>query len=91
MERGLKVDHSTIYRWVIEYAPLLEEAFRKRHKHPVGGLWRVDETYIKVLGQWVYLFMALQHSLIQHFFSLSLNNFSRQNLAGLKKKWQTQM
>ena len=40
LERGLKVDHSTINRWAIEYAPLLEEAFRKRHKRMTGGSWR---------------------------------------------------
>ena len=47
LERGLKVDHSTINRWVIEYAPQLEETFRKRFKRPVGIFWRMDETYIK--------------------------------------------
>ena len=59
LERGLKVDHSTINRWVIEYSPQLEEAFRKRHKRPVGISWRMDETYIKVKGQWVYLYRAV--------------------------------
>ncbi len=53
-ERGLKVDHSTINRWVIRYAPQLEEAFRRRRKRPVGVSWRMDETYIKVKGKWVY-------------------------------------
>jgi putative transposase len=46
-ERGVKVDHATINRWVIHYAPLLEEAFRSQHKRKVGGSWRMDETYIK--------------------------------------------
>src|SRR5436190_15024868 len=59
LERGLKVDHSTINRWVIKYAPLLEDVFRKRHKHPVGISWRMDETYIKAKGQWVYLYRAV--------------------------------
>jgi len=59
LERGLKVDHSTINRWVIDYAPLLEESFRKRHKRPVGISWRMDETYIKVKGEWVYLYRAV--------------------------------
>jgi len=58
-ERGLKVDHSTINRWVIHYAPQLEENFRKRYKRPVGISWRMDETYIKVKGQWVYLYRAV--------------------------------
>ena len=58
-ERGPKVDHSTINRWVIHYAPQLEESFRKRYKRPVGISWRMDETYIKVKGQWVYLYRAV--------------------------------
>jgi len=44
LERGLKVDHSTINRWVIHYSPQLEEAFRKRCKRPVGISWRMDES-----------------------------------------------
>ncbi|HHT0595090.1 TPA: IS6 family transposase [Legionella anisa] len=59
LERGLKLDHSTINRWVIDYSPQLEEIFRKRHKRPVGISWRMDETYIKVKGQWVYLYRAV--------------------------------
>ena len=59
MERGLKVDHSTLNRWVIHYSPQLEVAFRKRRKRPVGISWRMDETYIKVKGQWVYLYRAV--------------------------------
>ena len=49
-ERGVDIDHSTINRWVIKYAPLLERAFTKRYKAQVGGSWRMDETYIKVKG-----------------------------------------
>ena len=59
LERDLKVDHSTINRWVIEYAPQLEATFRKRYKHPAGISWRMDETYITVKGQWVYLYRAV--------------------------------
>ena len=59
MERGLKVDHSTLNRRVIHYSPQLEVAFRKRRKRPVGISWRMDETYIKVKGQWVYLYRAV--------------------------------
>ncbi|KTD20041.1 IS6 family transposase [Legionella israelensis] len=59
LERGLKVDHSTIHRWVIEYSPQLEETFRKRYKRPIGVSWRMDETYIKVKGQWMYLYRAV--------------------------------
>ena len=59
LERGLKVDHSTIHRWVVEYSPQLEASFRKRHKRRVGGSWRMDETYIKVKGKWMYLYRAV--------------------------------
>ena len=59
LERGLKVDHSTVNRWVIEYSPKLEGTFRKRHKRPVGISWRIDETYIKVKGVWTYLYRAV--------------------------------
>ena len=54
-ERGVEVDHSTINRWVIKYSPQLEEAFHRR-KRPVWVSWRLDETYIKVKGQWRYLY-----------------------------------
>ncbi len=59
LERGLQVDHSTVHRWVVEYSPKLKEAFRKRHKRATGASWRMDETYIKVKGQWVYLYRAV--------------------------------
>lgn len=59
LERGLKVDHSTINRWVIRYAPQLEEIFRKRYKRPVGISWKMDETYVKIKGQWSYLYRAV--------------------------------
>jgi len=48
LERGIKVDHATINRWVIQYSPLLEAPFRKQYKSSVGSSWRMDETYIKV-------------------------------------------
>jgi putative transposase len=57
-ERGVDVDHSTINRWTIKYSPLLEEAFHRR-KRPVWVSWRMDETYIKVKGQWRYLYRAV--------------------------------
>ena len=53
-ERGVHVDHSTINRWVIKYSPQLEAAFHRR-KRPVWVSWRMDETYIKVKGEWRYL------------------------------------
>ncbi len=57
-ERGIDVDHSTLNRWVIRYAPLLV-AEARYHKRTVGVSWRFDETYIKVRGQWKYLYRAV--------------------------------
>ncbi|WP_084463014.1 IS6 family transposase [Hydrogenophaga sp. PBC] len=57
-ERGVFVDHSSINRGAIRFLPLLEKVFRK-HKRPVGGSWRMDETYIKVKGVWKYLYRAV--------------------------------
>lgn len=57
-ERGISVDHSTVHRWALKLLPVLEKAFR-RHKRPVGKSWRVDETYIKVKGEWKYLYRAV--------------------------------
>lgn len=57
-ERGVIVDHSTLHRWVIRLVPLLDKAFR-RHKCPAGRRWRMDETYIKIKGQWKYLYRAV--------------------------------
>jgi putative transposase len=58
LERGIHVDHSTINCWVIKYSPQLEEAFHRR-KRPVGRSWRMDETYIRVKGEWRYLYRAV--------------------------------
>jgi transposase-like protein len=57
-ERGISVDHTTIQRWTIHYAPLLLEQFNRR-KRPVTSRWHVDETYIKVRGRWMYLYRAI--------------------------------
>ena len=57
-ERGVVVDHATAHRWTIKILPVLAAVFR-RHKRPVGTSWRMDETYIKVAGQWKYLYRAV--------------------------------
>ena len=57
-ERGFEVDHSSVHRRVIKLVPLFEKAFR-RHKRPVGRSWRMDETYVKVKGQWKFLYRAV--------------------------------
>ncbi len=58
LERGLKVDHSTIGRWVLTYAPQIDERTR-RHLKITNDSWKVDETYIKVKGKWKYLYRAV--------------------------------
>jgi len=58
-ERGVEVDHSNIYRWVQKFSPQLEAVFRNGRKRPVGQSWRMDETYIKIKGQWRYLYRAV--------------------------------
>jgi len=60
-ERGVHVDHSTINRWVITYSPPLEEAFHRR-KRPVWVSWRMDETSVRVKGEWRYLSRAVDKS-----------------------------
>ena len=57
-ERGISVDHSTVHRWAIKLFPALEKVFR-RWKRKVGRSWRMDETYIKVKGEWKYLYRAV--------------------------------
>ena len=57
-ERGISVDHSTIHRWVVHFAPLLADRFNRR-KRAVTGKWHADETYIKVRGRWTYLYRAI--------------------------------
>ncbi len=57
-ERGLEVDHTTIYRWVMKFSPELEKAV-SRLKRSVGKSWRLHETYVKVKGQWKYLYRAV--------------------------------
>jgi putative transposase len=57
-ERGVAVDHATIQRWVVKYSPLLEAAFHRR-KRPVWVSWRMDETYIRVKGEWKYLYRVV--------------------------------
>src|SRR5215212_9813374 len=57
-ERGLEVDHATLNRWVLAYAPLIERRLRA-FRQPHCGSIRIDETYIKIRGQWRYLYRAI--------------------------------
>jgi transposase-like protein len=60
-ERGVEVDHVTIYRWVLRFMPLLAEAARPG-RHAVGDRWSVDETYVRVAGQGRYVYRAIDQS-----------------------------
>ena len=57
-ERGVEVDHVSVFRWVQRFTPLLAEAARPC-RHRVGDRWRVDETDVKVAGQWRYVYRAI--------------------------------
>jgi hypothetical protein len=57
-ERGVNVDHATLNRWVIRYAPAIA-AKAHSQKRNTNRSWRMDETYIKVKGEWVYLYRAV--------------------------------
>jgi putative transposase len=59
-ERGISIDHSTIHRWVVHFAPLLLKRFNRR-KRAVTGKWHADETYIKGRGPWMYLYRAIDN------------------------------
>ena len=57
-DRGVEVDHTTIFRWIQAYAPEMEKRIRP-HLRSSNGSWRVDETYVKVKGRWTYLYRAV--------------------------------
>jgi transposase-like protein len=57
-ERGLSLVHTTIMRWVHHYTPEVERRW-KRFARPTGSSWRVDKTYVKIRGEWVYLYHAV--------------------------------
>ena len=57
-DRGVAVDHTTIFRWIQTYAVELETRIRP-HLRTSNGSWRVDETYVKIKGRWIYLYRAV--------------------------------
>jgi transposase, IS6 family len=69
-ERGLSVDHVTVWCWVQRYAPQLDRRLRKRLK-TTNDSWRVDETYARMKGKWVYLYRAVDSSGATIYFLLS--------------------
>ena len=84
-ERGVPVDHSTIYRWVQRYAPEIEKRLRWQWRRPRSTSWRVDETYVKVRGQWAYLYRALDKER-EHDRLLSLADAERQGGEALPRQ-----
>ena len=90
-ERGVAVDHSTIYRWVQRFAPEMEKRLRWQWRRPQSVSWRIDETYIKVRGKWAYLYRALDKlgNTIDFYLSATRNTkaakrFLGKALSGLK-------
>ncbi len=93
-ERGVSVDHCTIYRWVQMYAPEMEKRLRWHWRRPQSTSWRVDETYVKVRGKWAYLYRALDKdgNTIDFYLSPTRNataakRFLGKALSGLKE-WE---
>ena len=83
-ERGFSVDHSTINRWVLQYSPQLDAAFRWK-KNRVGKRWRMDETYVKVKGQWKYYYRAVDKQGNTIDFHLTATRDTKAALSFLKK------
>jgi transposase-like protein len=85
-ERGIEVDHVTIYRWVQRFTPLVIEAARPC-RHSVGERWFVDETYVKVAGVWRYVYRAVD----QHGQVIDVFVSKRRNVAAATRFFQTML
>ena len=79
-ERGVLVDHSSINQWAIRFLSLIEKMARK-HKRPVGGSWRMDETYIQVMDVWKYLSRAVD----KHGKTIDFLLTAKRNMAAAKR------
>jgi transposase-like protein len=71
-ERGVEVDHSTIACWVLHFSPILNDLIRREMRRP-NRSWRVDETYVRVAGRWIYLYRRSTQSETPSTFLLSPN------------------
>jgi transposase-like protein len=87
-ERGVHVHHSSVFRWVIKYVPLLEKRFRE-HKKPVGRSWRMDETYVQVNGKQKYLYRAVDKEGNTVEFLLTARRNAKAALRYLRKAMKT--
>jgi putative transposase len=88
-ERGVAVDHSTRNRWVLKYAPEFAKVFRRRQR-PVGRSRRLDETYVKIKGEWAYLYRAVDKEGLTIDFLLTPNRDRDAAAAFLRKAIRTQ-
>ncbi|WP_346294459.1 IS6 family transposase [Sphaerothrix gracilis] len=86
-ERGLSVDHSTLNRWVLQYGPELDQRCRPHLRVP-NDSWKVDETYVKVKGEWKYLYRAIDSSGQTLDFMLSAKRDTKAAKRFLKKALQ---
>jgi transposase, IS6 family len=85
-ERGVEVDHTTIMRWVHQYSPEMERKVR-RYLRPTNDSWRVDETYIKVKGEFKYLYRAVDSAGNTIDFMLSAKRDRKAAKRFLRKAW----
>ena len=83
-ERGIDVDHVTIYRWVQRFTPLLIDAARPC-RHAVSGRWFVDETYLRVAGRWRYVYRAVD----QHRQVIDVYVSARRDIAAARRFFRT--
>ena len=88
-ERGIDLAHTTILRWVQHYSPEFEKRW-KRYVRSVGSSWRMDETYVKVRGEWVYLYRAVDKAGKTVDFYLSRNRDVNAAKAFLRKAMKGQ-
>lgn len=79
-ERGIEVDHVTIFRWVQRFTPMLIHAARPC-RHAIGSRWFVDETYVKVSGKWRYVYRAVD----QHGQVVDVYVSPRRNIAAARR------
>lgn len=88
-ERGVALAHTTIMRWVQRFVPELEKCWN-RFARKAGRFWRVDETYVKIRGKWMYLFRAVDRKGQTADFRLSANRDVKVAKAFLRKVLKTQ-